>query len=225
MSKVTSRLAREPVMLGELFKQGIALGIAFGLKLTTEQTIALCSFISLFGAFIVRMFVSPGGKDEKPKDPPADGGTDSGAPPGGTVTPFRSPDNVACAGGAFGLGEVVTLTGPTEFVTPPNAAACNPGFDPSVRVFWGTWPKLAALLLGLSFLFAPALVACSGSQKADTRRERCPDVDLAKIDAEFLAKATAACKLEGAGYDSCKAIGPLRDEHRARVSAWEECRK
>jgi hypothetical protein len=112
-AKVLARIAREPVMLGELIKQAIALGVAFGLKLTTEQTLQLCAFVSLTGAFFVRMFVSPGGRDEGPKDPPRSDSLDPipPAPP----PPPRSP-------------------------LPPDAAA---------------------VMLGLSLLFAPALVGCS----------------------------------------------------------------
>jgi hypothetical protein len=69
-SKVLDRLAREPVMLGEVIKSGVTLGVAFGLKLTTEQIAALYGFVSLVGAFVVRMFVSPGGKDPPSRNVP-----------------------------------------------------------------------------------------------------------------------------------------------------------
>jgi hypothetical protein len=67
MSKIAAAFAREPVMLGELVKSALTLGVAFGLNLTLDQLAALYGFVSLAGAFVVRAFVSPN------KAPPSNG--------------------------------------------------------------------------------------------------------------------------------------------------------
>jgi len=123
-------------MLGELIKQTISLGVAFGLALTVEQMATLYGFVSLLGAFGVRMFVSPGGKDEGPKDPPS-----TGEPP---TRPSGRPPLIPTAA-AFLLG--------LAFLAPA-LPACSSGQTPQAQAVQAREVARAAYASGVLALTA-----------------------------------------------------------------------
>lgn len=167
--KFVARLAREPVMLGELIKSAITVSVAFGAQLTVEQIATLYGFVSVFGAFVVRMFVSPGGKDETPKDPPAS-------------TP-----------------------------KPPSFPPLTPA---------------AAVLLALSFLFAPALPACSSSQTPQAQAAQARNYgrlaySAATLGVNVVNEVSIAAMKAAQTPEQAKALAPIADQvnaglHQAR---------
>ena len=69
---------------------------------------------------------------------------------------------------------------------------------------------------------AALLVSACAAIKAQPAA--CPDTDLAKIEAAYVAEAVIACKSEGAMFDTCKALPALRDKYRAKRDAYVECK-
>jgi len=79
--------------------------------------------------------------------------------------------------------------------------------------------RVWAFALGLT---AIGLVqACATSKPA--KSPECGDEQLAKIEAAFVAEATAACS--GKTYDNCPQLPAIRDKYSAMRQGWVQCSK
>lgn len=75
---------------------------------------------------------------------------------------------------------------------------------------------LSATLVGL-------LLGCSAL--AAKNPPTCPQTDLAKLEAEYVAEAVLACKAEGAtSAATCKALPAIKAKYDAKRKAWVECK-
>jgi hypothetical protein len=59
MDKLTAFLQREPVWIAALVRQGITVGVAFGLKLSAEQIAVLMGFVELVTTIVSRAYTTP----------------------------------------------------------------------------------------------------------------------------------------------------------------------
>lgn len=59
MTRILDLLRREPAALSSIVSALIALGVAFGLQLSTEQTGAIMAVVSLVSGLLVRGLVTP----------------------------------------------------------------------------------------------------------------------------------------------------------------------
>ncbi len=71
-------------------------------------------------------------------------------------------------------------------------------------------------------LLVLCLTACGAGQKP-AEQVRCPDIELAKLEAAYIAEATEACQAQS--YDSCDALPALREKYREKRLAWQECQQ
>jgi hypothetical protein len=85
-------------------------------------------------------------------------------------------------------------------------------------------PSAGGIAAGLVLFLAVAgwsAPACGATQKSE--RPPCQDTTLAAIVAACIGEITAACKAEGADYESCKARPALQAACDQRVDEWERC--
>ncbi len=67
-------------------------------------------------------------------------------------------------------------------------------------------------------------LSCALIPKQTFNPADCPKVDLAELEAEYIAESVRECKAEGAtSRATCKAWPAIRDKYRARRAAYVEC--
>ncbi len=78
-------------------------------------------------------------------------------------------------------------------------------------------PEMLAWVMCLWYVSACAALKSQPAQ--------CPDTDIAKIEAAYIAEAVSTCHAEGAkSAAECKAFPAIRDKYAAKRAAYVECK-